>query len=157
MIFDLAQQWLEISKGLLTPVIAIIAVYVAWQQWQLNKRKMKLELYDRRKAVYEELKGLFHVISRDANVGMRDLSTYWVNVSEADFLFGSDVTNYLKEIYDHGVKLSYWNRQYRDSTQTKPPGYDHGKVVDGMHKELTWLMEQGEPAMEKFKKYLNLQ
>ena len=117
---------------------------------------MKLELYDRRKDVYEELKNLFHIISRDANVDMRDLSTYWVNVSEADFLFGSDVTGYLKEIYDHGVKLSYWNRQYRDSTQTKPAGYDHGKVVDEMHKELTWLMEQGEPALEKFKKYLNL-
>jgi len=142
---------------LLTPVIAIIAVYVAWHQWQLNKRKMKLELYDRRKAVYEELKNLFHIISRDANVNMSDLSTYWVNVSEADFLFGSDVTSYLKEIYDHGVKLSYWHRQYRDSNQTKPAGYDHGKVVDEMHKELTWLMEQGEPAMEKFKKYLNLQ
>ena len=154
---DVAQQLLELSKGLLTPLIAIIAVYVAWQQWQLNKRKMKLELYDRRKAVYEELKKLFGIISRDATVNMRDLSTYWVNVSEADFLFGSDVTRYLKQIYDHGVKLSHWNRQYKDYTQTKPPGYDHDKVVEGMHSELEWLMKQGEPAMEKFKKYLNLQ
>lgn len=157
MTFELAQQWLEFSKGLLTPVIAIIAAYIAWHQWQLNKRKMKLELYDRRKAVYEELKNLFHIISRDANVNMSDLSTYWVNVSEADFLFGSDVTSYLKEIYDHGVKLSYWNSQYKDYTQSKPAGYDHGKVVEGMDSELTWLMEQGEPAMEKFKNYLNLQ
>ena len=157
MNLDVAQQWLEISKGLLTPVIAIIAVYVAWQQWQLNKRKMKLELYDRRKAVYEELKKLFSIISRDATVDMRDLSTYWVNVSEADFLFGSDVTSYLKETYDHGVKLSYWNRQYKDYTQTKPAGYDHDKVVEGMDSELKWLMDQGEPAMEKFRQYLNLQ
>lgn len=59
-------------------------------------------------------------------------------------------------MYDHGVKLSYWNRQYKDYTQVKPAGYDHDKVVEGMDSELKWLMDQGEPAMEKFKGYLNL-
>jgi hypothetical protein len=28
--------------------------------------------------------------------------------------------------------------------------------VDEMHKELTWLTEQFEPAKEKFKKYLDI-
>lgn len=85
---EVAKQWLEISKGLLTPVIAIVAVYVAWQQWKLNKRRMKLELYERRKAVYEELRNLFCIISRDATVSMGDLSTYWVNVSEPTSCLG---------------------------------------------------------------------
>lgn len=43
--------------------------------------------------------------------------------------------------------------QGRDHTQKKPEGYDHEKVVDGMHTELTWLSEQFEPAKKKFNKY----
>ena len=149
-------QLLEISKGLLTPLIAIIAVYVAWQQWKLNERKLRLELYDRRKRVYEEVKKLFFVVSRDANIDIKEVSDYWVAVSEADFLFGSDITDYLRELYDHGLALWRWNSQYRDYTQDKPDDYDHKKVVESMHEELTWLMEQGEPAKQKFKKYLSL-
>lgn len=54
MNLDVAQQWLDISKGLLTPLIAGIIGYVAWQQWKLNERKLKLELYDSRKRAYED-------------------------------------------------------------------------------------------------------
>lgn len=149
-----AFQLLEISKGLLTPLIAGIVGYVAWQQWKLNERKHRLDLYDRRKRIYEEVKKLFNIISRNANVDIRELSDYWIAVSEADFLFGSDITDYLREIYDHGLKLWQWNSQRR--TQEKPPNYDQQKVMQGMEEELTWLMEQGEPAKKKFKKYLNL-
>ena len=54
------------------------------------------------------------------------------------------------------MKLQYWSGEYRDYTQVPPAGYDHTKVVDGMHAELTWLSGQFEPAKEKFRKYLNL-
>jgi hypothetical protein len=39
---------LKISQGLLTPVIGIIATYIAWQRWRTNKNKLKLDRYERR-------------------------------------------------------------------------------------------------------------
>jgi hypothetical protein len=33
---------LQILQGLLTPVIAGIAVYIAWQQWRTNERKLAI-------------------------------------------------------------------------------------------------------------------
>ena len=33
------EQVIEISKGLLTPVIAIVATYIAYQQWQTNRKR----------------------------------------------------------------------------------------------------------------------
>ena len=77
-------------------------------------------------------------------------------MSEADFLFGPEVTAYIDEIYKRGLKLWRWTQEYRDYTQEKPEGYDHQKVVDEMHKELEWLTEQFEPAKQKFKKYLDI-
>ena len=39
------EQIFEISKGLLTPVIAIVATYIAYQQWKTNRQKLNLERY----------------------------------------------------------------------------------------------------------------
>ena len=150
------EQVLDISKGLLTPVIAIVATYIAWQQWKTNQRKLKLEKYERRLHVYEEVKKILSIIVRDAKASTEDLLRFRTSVSEADFLFGPEIIDYIDEIYKRGLNLWRWNQEYRDYTQAKPAGYDHKKVVDEMHKELTWLSEQFEPAKEKFRKYLDL-
>lgn len=149
-------QLLKVSQGLLTPLIAVLALYIAWQQWKTNHQKLIWEQYDRRLAVYEEVRKILSLILRDADVSTDDLLKFRTSVAEADFLFGPEIPKYIDEIYQRGLKLRYWNEQYRDYTQDKPEGYDHKKVVDEMHKELVWLTEQFEPAKEKFKKYLDV-
>ena len=150
------KQIIEISKGLLTPLIAIVATYIAWQQWQTNRQKLTFERYDRRLRVYEEVRKILTIILRDANASTDDLLKFRTSVSEADFLFGSEIPEYIDEIYKRGLNLRKCNQQYRDYTQTKPESYDSKKVVEEMNKELTWLTEQFEPAKEKFKKYLDI-
>lgn len=148
---------IEYFKGLLTPVIAVVAVYIAWQQWQTNKQKLVLDRYDRRLRVYEEVRKILSIVTRDADVkNLEDLMRFRTSVSEADFLFGSEIPEYLDEIHRRALQLWRWCREYRDYTQEKPEGYDHEKVVTGMHAELTWLTEQFEPAKAKFKKYLDV-
>ncbi len=150
------EQVIEISKGLLTPVIAIVTTYIAWQQWQTNRQKLILDRYDRRLRIYEEVRKILSIILRDAKASYEDLLKFRTAVSEADFLFGPEISEYIDEIYQHGVKLQYWSGEYRDSTQEKPKGYDHKKVVDGAHSELIWLTGQFETAKSKFKKYLDV-
>ncbi|HEY7977430.1 MAG TPA: hypothetical protein VID67_04490 [Rhizomicrobium sp.] len=147
---------IEISKALLTPLIAIVTTYIAWQQWQTNRQKLKLDRYDRRLKVYEEVRKILSIILRDATASYENLLEFRTSVSEADFLFGPEISEYIDTVYRRGVKLQYWSKEYRDSTQTTPPGYDHKKVVEGMHEELTWLTQQFEPAKAKFKKYLDI-
>ena len=150
------EQVIEISKGLLTPVIAIVATYIAYQQWQTNRKKLNLERYDRRPRVYEEVRKILNIILRDANASTEDLLKFRTSVSEADFLFGPESSEYIDQNYKRGLSLWKWNRMYRDYTQEKPEGYDHKKIVAEMHKELEWLVKQFEPAKEKFRKYLDI-
>lgn len=147
---------LQISQGLLTPVIAIVATYIAYQQWQTNRQKLILDRYDRRLRIYEEVRRILSIILRDANASTDDLLKFRTSVSEADFLFGPEIQAYIDEIYKRGLNLWRWNEEYRDHRQEKPPGYDHSKVVEEKHKELKWLTEQFEPAKQKFKKYLDV-
>lgn len=149
-------QIAKISQALLTPLIAVVATYIAWQQWRTNRQKLMLDRYDRRLRIYEQVQRILSLIVRDAKASYDDLLQFRISVSEADFLFGPEIANYIDEIYQRGVKLQYWNGEYRDSTQPKPEGYDDQRVVDGMHTELEWLSGQFEPTKRKFKQYLDI-
>ena len=147
---------LEVSKGLLTPLIAVVATYIAWQQWKTNEQKLVLDRYDRRLKVYEEVRKILSIILRDAKASYEDLLKFRTAVSEADFLFGPEIPTYIDEIYKRGVQLQYWSGEYRDFDQPFLEGYDHKKVCDGMHAECNWLVAQFDPAKEKFRKYLDI-
>ena len=150
------EKTIEILQALLTPVIALTTTYIAWQQWRTNRQKLNLEKYDRRLHVYSEVMKIFQITIRDARASPDDLLRFRTSVSEADFLFGSEIPKYIDEIYKRGINLWHWSRKYKDLTQETPDGYDHQRVVDEMHKELEWFSEQFEPAKKKFKKYLNI-
>jgi len=66
-------QLIGIFKGLLTPLIAIMASYIAWQQWQTNKQKLKLEKYDRRLRVYEQVREILSIILINADMSWDDI------------------------------------------------------------------------------------
>lgn len=148
---------IDVLQSSLTPVIAIITIYIAYQQFKTNRQKLKLEHYDRRLRIYEEVRKILSIIVRDAKANTQDLLKFRTSVSEADFLFGPEIPTYIDEIYTHGLNLWRCNQEYRDYTQgTAPEGYDLNKIVDEKHKELLWLTDQFEPAKRKFKKYLDL-
>jgi hypothetical protein len=147
---------LRISQGLLTPVIAAVATYIAWQQWRTNQNKLKLDRYERRLQVYKEVVRFISVGIRDATYDDNELMTFRSKVSEADFLFGEEVPKYIDELHGRAVNLYTWTKEYRDYSQPKPEGYDHAKVVEGMHHELKWVSSQLDPARKIFKKYLDV-
>jgi hypothetical protein len=150
------EEILKISQGLLTPVIAIVATYVAWQQWKTNRYKLNLDRYDRRMRVYQEVVRFISIGIRDDNYDDDELLNFRPKVSEADFLFGEEVSKYIAELHQRACNLSRWSKEYRYDSQLKPEGYNHQKVVDEMHKEIVWISSQHEPARNIFKKYLNV-
>ena len=82
------QSVVNIFSALLTPVIAIIATYIAWQQWKANELKLRLERYERRLSIYQDVIKMLSLIMRDADAKIEDLMTFRANTAEADFLFG---------------------------------------------------------------------
>lgn len=147
---------IDVSSALLTPLIAIIAVYIAYQQWRTNRRKLEFQLYESRLRVYQAVAQFVSKVMADASLEQQDLSDLWRNTAEADFMFGSDVRSYLEELTDHAIQLRKWNSQYRDDGQVAPEGYDHRKVSEGMDREVRWFAEQPEKARHLFGKYLSL-
>ena len=151
-------QLAQILQALLTPVIGIAVVYIAWQQWQANTRKLKLEMYDRRLRIYSEVKAFLSLVLRDFKPDLPAVIAFRRETAEADFLFGSEITSYIDEVFKQALDIREAHLEYRNRTQETPPDYDRAKVVAAMRKLDEWFtgQVQHDIARLKFKSYLDV-
>lgn len=149
-------QIAQILQAFLTPVIAGVVAYIAWQQWKANTLKLTLERYERRLRVYDHVIEFLGVVMRDFKVEIAEVQSFRRNSAEADFIFGPEIPQYLDELVKEALSLRVAHLEYRDVTQTPPPGYDHQKIVTAMHEGETWFSRQHDVARDKFKPYLDV-
>jgi hypothetical protein len=147
---------IETLKGLLTPLIAVITAYIAWQQWKTNERRFKLDRYDRRFRVYKDVIEFIALACQDFKPSWPDIIRFHRAIAEADFLFGSDISAYLNELSDQVVACRVAHLEYDHFQQQPPTGDEHRRVMDEMHKGSTWLSTQHQAAKQKFQKYLDV-
>lgn len=136
-------DWDEVVRvfsALLTPTIAGIAVYVAYQQYATNKRQARLALFDRRLAVFNSVMKMLGEILKNAQAEMSQLFTFLSETRDAEFLFGPEIAIYIDKIFKKGGEL-------------------RAKHAAGYYGEdpelLTWFQEQGQSARDKFRPYLH--
>jgi hypothetical protein len=152
----IVEQFLRMGSYLAVPCIAAAGVAIAWQQYRVNHRKLTMDQYERRLRIYEQVKKLLSIVTREGKIEVQPLIEFRGAVAEADFLFPAEVMTYLDDLYKHAVELGMWRSQYRDYPQPQPEDYDHKKVVEKMHAEMNWITGQYEPARKLFRKYLNI-
>jgi hypothetical protein len=148
--------WLQVLQGLLTPVIGLTTLYIAWQQWRGARFKLRLERYERRLGIYQRLVAFVRLVARDFKPAPQDIFQLSADTAEADFLFGDDIPAYIFEICKRAWELHSARAEYRDMFQAAPEGYDHQKVVSVMHEQEVWFTSQLAEMREKFKKYLDV-
>jgi hypothetical protein len=148
----------SVLNALLTPLIAVIATYIAWQQSKGNQLKLKMERFDRRIRIYQEVVKMLRTC---VNGGLREFSVileFGASTAQADFLFDPEIRLYLNEISTLAAKMRAANVQYRDFTQPVHVGYNHEKIASETTAQVSWFTEQlvGFIAKNKFGKYLNI-
>lgn len=137
-------KWFGISTGLLTPLIAIMAVYIARQQWVTNRRQLRLALFDRRMSVYNAAMALIVVAFQKATLDINDLQTFAYGIKDHEFLFGTDISAYLKLLRDKGWLLHKTNLT---------PTENAAEITDIMK----WFLDQTTEAGKTFRKYMAFQ
>ena len=86
-------------------MIAGITVYIAWQQWRLNKQKYDFDTYERKLRIYQRVVEMLRPIMKDLKPEVQDILKFGVDTAEADFLFPDEISEYINEIYTHAAKL----------------------------------------------------
>ena len=149
----------DVLSALLTPTIAVIATYVAYQQWRVNKTRLDLDLYDRRLAIYKAVDAFY------GDVGIQGRATYPMvsqlrcATAEAPFLFSGEIEKHLKEISEKAMRLAALRKQ------TDPAPGEHGlpvgearnKACEEASTLVLWLLQDAKvESRKRFGKYLRL-
>lgn len=87
---------MEILSAFLTPVIALIALYIAWMQHKTARNKLNLELYEKRYALYLAAKEFITKIAvSDPEVFSVAYNEFDIKTNSTKFLFKEDVSKYI--------------------------------------------------------------
>lgn len=105
---------IDVLSALLTPVIGIVATWIAYQQYKTNQRAARREARSGQIAVYKEVKLLLNFIDSNGEVSETLYDQFLSAVAEADFLFGEDIRDWLGEVQSEVGQLLAWEQAVFD-------------------------------------------
>jgi len=141
---------IDISSAALTPVVAVITLYIAIQQFRSGKAKYRHDLYEKRLAVYKSTMRFMMYASMSFPIDDK-LDNYLLAISEARFLFDKGLSDYLQELYLKGLT----KKMLEDRRKRVPLEDEHNIVLEIRDLE-RWFDDRKNPAHEQFVKYLDL-
>jgi hypothetical protein len=147
-------QLIQLLSALLTPVIAVVTTYIAIQQYRTSRLKFKLELFEKRYAIYEGVKNFILSAVREANLSNDDFFKLNEETQDAFFLFGARVEKYINELRSKGARLRYLNERLSD--QSLPIGEERSKLSKEDAELNTWFGNQLVESKHVFRKHLRV-
>lgn len=137
---------------ILSSIIAVITVSILVLQYLLTKQRWRLDLYDKRIAVYMVVMKYIANIVGNANLTHQDNMEFLRKTNEIDFLFKENIQKFLKELYKKGSSLILTQKRME-----KPK--DEAQRLRSCDEEielLEWFDKQFNVSKNLFKKYLSI-
>ena len=102
-------ETVALFNALLTPLIAGIAVYIAYQQYRTNLKREQRENRQAKFECYRKLKIVFNNIEWEGQVSKSDYELFGEALAEADFLFPDELTEWLSGAYSSATQWVHFN------------------------------------------------
>lgn len=138
----------------ITPSLLPIATFflsaavglVAWLQWHVARNKLRLDLFDRRYKVFEGTRKFLQTASFENG----ELRLFKFATADAEFLFGSDVVEWLAEIREKAAHLI----TVRTLLARPKDDDDLAKLAEAQEADLLWLANRTDTLTKVFAPYL---
>jgi hypothetical protein len=136
--------------GILSLINAGVVTYLVCQQFRLSKEKLKLDLFERRFAVYKGVQIFLEKILQAGHVEMEMVKDFWTATQVATFLLGEEIPAYIKEIENKGVEACKVNEEFRELTT----GSERNTLILQHTKLIGWFNDQLPELKRVFAPYL---
>jgi len=146
------KDWIEILSALLTPTIAILGIYIAYQQWRTNRNRLKLELFNKRYEIFTNIKKFIANILSSGLVAQGADIQFLKDTKSVAFLFDDNIANLTNEMYKMANKL-----HALEKTQKVGIGEKLEKNLDKQDEIKDWFLQQLNNIDNVFKKYLKIE
>lgn len=148
----------EILNALLTPIIAVIAVSIAWQQYRVNHNSLRNQLYNQRHAVFKAFMSYLADIMREGKTNFQRTGQFYAEASEAEFLFSEAISKHMEELYSKGIDLVllYEKIYPSDGSPGLPVGEERSKIAKDRGELIKWFSGQIKFTKELFKSEMKI-
>ncbi|MDO9031202.1 MAG: hypothetical protein Q7V09_12260 [Hydrogenophaga sp.] len=91
-------HWTTYLSAFAAPVLAVVAGWIAYRQYTTARAKLKLDLFEKRIAIYNEVNECLSYVFRNGDSSIENDQRFLEALHQAKWLFGADVVNYLQEV-----------------------------------------------------------
>ena len=147
-------HWTAYLSALLTPIVAVLGVCIAYWQWRTAQNKLKHDLFERRFSVYDAARTLLASIMTSGKAKDEELFKFLSGTREAKWLLDANVAEYLdKELYHKALDLQC----LASELEGLPVGDKRSSNVHMQTEIKKWFLKQYEMLDEKFSPLLKLE
>jgi hypothetical protein len=145
----------DLLKGLPAGIVALIVAAISWRQYLVARAKLKLDLFDRRYAIFQQT---WEILSEVTMRGTREksygLATPFNNfLPQARFLFGKKIADYLDQASTN------WNELHGlEGERADVAGADRQNNIARTRKLKNWFFkEASDGCKQMFDEYLDFE
>jgi hypothetical protein len=149
------QPWVAILSALLTPVIAVLAAYIAFQQWGVARNKFKFDLFQKRLAIYQAANMAISLILINGKIDPMEDLHFRREVSDAGWLLDDDIDTYLNNEFSRKLSALRNKRAVLDNLAPESP--ERSAMSAEYVQAMQWFADQKPVLKEKFSPYLRIQ
>lgn len=146
------QSSLSFLSGLLTPIIAILAIYIGYKQYRIQRYKMKYDLYDRRFKVFERIKEFITTFGTKNVVESGEIGKFYSSIIEHQFLFDNDINEFIDEFCK---KIEEFSIVCIDVKSYSKDSKEREELETKREQIRWWIMQELMKLPDRFEKYLS--
>ncbi len=105
------KDWIDVSTALLTPVVTVLGSIIAIQQWKINKKRLKHEIFDRKFFMFEATTKFINAVLKEVKVEDVDRHTFLSETKGALFIFKPEIVSYLDTVHKKALELTLYQRK----------------------------------------------
>lgn len=145
----------EVLTALSPIILTIVATYILVRQYQLDKKRFRLEYFDQRYAIYKSVLRYLADLVANADTTTEKMFEYKKDTSDVKIFFDLEIKEFIDEIYSKAIRLRYCARMLNhERVEYSEEG--RAKLVEEESEILTWLGEQFTVCEQLFQKYLKI-
>jgi len=141
---------LTVFSEIATLFIAFFVAWIAYQQYVINREKLRLDLFEKRFRVYQHARDFLSRISSRGAFENDDVAQFQINTAESVFLFpDTRIQTFLQEIRKRAIGLEYYNDAMRS-----PDRNERSKAAPNVLEIKKWLDARSDELQSLFSPYL---
>lgn len=143
---DELPQWAKWVQAVTLLFIALVGARIAYGQWDVSRSKLKLDLFDRRFALYLVAAKFLSNVLQEGNASNGAINQYSREILDAEFLTSKAIYEYLSEIREKAVKLHAYHAQMERMSPS-----DERTQLEHKHQQVwDWFKVQHDVLKNKF-------